>query len=325
MTTATQSRKARFLAGFLFLSGVLGGCASIAPQTVALREQPLSGLPPRVELTEVPFFPQEDHYCGPAALAMVLNAAGVKVTPEQLIDEVYLPGRKGSLQVEMLAAARRHGLVAYELKPEVTDMLREIAGGSPVIALENYGFSWYPVWHYAVVVGYDLDNLEVFRNSGVRERRETPLPIFESIWKVENYWAMIAVPPERIPATADENRYAAAVAALERTSQIKAAQTAYDALLKRWPQSLAGAIGRGNTAYALHDLKTAEIAFRQATRDHPDSAAAFNNLAQTLADRHELQEALAAAERAVELGGPLLPTCQATLEEIRTKLANGQP
>ena len=76
---------------------------------------------------------------------MVLTAAGVKVTPEALVDQVYLPGRKGSLQVEMLAAARRNGLIAYELAPQLTDMLREVAAGSPAIVLENYGpFSWYP-------------------------------------------------------------------------------------------------------------------------------------------------------------------------------------
>ena len=80
-------------------------------------------------------------------------------------------------------------------------------------------------------------------------------------------------------------------------------------------------MGRGNTAYALHDLVTAESAFRRAAAEHPDSAAAHNNLAQVLADRGLLQEALTAAERAVSLGGPLLSATQATLDEIRRKSA----
>jgi Tfp pilus assembly protein PilF len=78
-------------------------------------------------------------------------------------------------------------------------------------------------------------------------------------------------------------------------------------------------MGRGNTAYAMHDLETAEAAFRQATQDHPDAAAAFNNLAQVLVERGKLNEALATAQRAVSLGGPLLAATQATLEEIRKK------
>ncbi|MDO8595978.1 MAG: PA2778 family cysteine peptidase [Sulfuricaulis sp.] len=319
-----HSSKARLIAGFLFFSALLSGCSLIAPQTYALKEQRPPDLARRVELTQVPFFPQEDYYCGPAALAMVLNAAGVKVSPEDLVDQVYLPGRKGSLQVEMLAAARRHGLVAYELAPRVTDMLREIAAGTPAIVLENYGpFRWYPLWHYSVVVGYDLDRLEVIRRSGTRPRRPTPLPIFENLWKDEGYWAMVAVPPDRVPATATEQRYASAVIALEKSGQFKHALTAYNALLRRWPASLAGQMGRGNTAYALQDLETAEAAFRQATQKHPDAAAAFNNLAQVLAERGKLNEALATAERAVSLGGPLQSATQVTLEEIRKK-AEGQ-
>ena len=62
--------KARLTAGFIFLSALLPGCAFIAPQTYALKEQRPAGLPPRVELTEVPFYPQDDYYCGPSALAM---------------------------------------------------------------------------------------------------------------------------------------------------------------------------------------------------------------------------------------------------------------
>ena len=313
-----HSLRARVLAGFLFLSAALSGCSLIAPQTYAQKEQRPAELPARVELTEVPFFPQDDYYCGPASLAMVLNAAGVKVAPDELVDQVYLPGRKGSLQVEMLAAARRRGLIAYELAPQMQDMLREVAAGSPAIVLENYGpFSWYPVWHYSVVVGYDLEQLVVIRRSGIQRRRPTPLPIFEKIWKHENYWAMIAVPPDRVPVTATEERYTAAVVALEKTGQTRNAHIAYQTLLRRWPASLAGEMGQGNTAYALRDLNAAESAFRRASLDHPDAAAAFNNLANVLAERGKLDDALAAAERAVSLGGPLLPETQATLDEVR--------
>ena len=320
------SFKARLTAGFIFLSALLPGCASFAPQTYALKGQRPPDLPARVELTEVPFYPQDDYYCGPSALAMALNAAGVAVTPEQLVDQVYLPGRKGSLQVEMLAAARRNGLIAYELAPRVEDLLRELAAGSPAIVLENFGpFKWYPIWHYSVVVGYDLDRLEVIRRSGKRQRLPTPLPVFEKIWKEEDYWAMIAVPPDRVPVTATETRYATAVVALEKSGHMKNALTAYTAMLKRWPGSLTGQMGRGNAAYALHDLNTAEIAFKQATVDHADAAAAFNNLANVLAERSKFKDAVAAAEKAVSLGGPLLSATQATLDEIRQKAAAAPP
>ena len=294
----------------------------MAPQTYALKERRPPELPAKVELTEVPFFPQDDYYCGPSSLAMAVNAAGVKVIPDDLVDQVYLPGRKGSLQVEMLAAARRHGLIAYEIAPKIDDLLRELAAGTPAIVLENFGFfKWAPIWHYSVVIGYDLDQLIVIRRSGKRARLPTPLPVFEKIWREEDYWAMLVLPPDRVPVTATENRYAAAVVALEQSGNLKNALIAYNALLKRWPDSLAGQMGRGNVAYALKDMDTAESSFRLAARDHPDSAAALNNLASVLGERDKLNEALETAEKAVALGGPLQATAQATLDEIRQKIA----
>lgn len=312
-----QVFRARLAAGFVFLA--LGGCATIAPMSTALKDAPPPELPRKVELTGVPFYPQEDYYCGPAALAMALNAAGAGVKVEQMVEQVYLPERRGSLQVEMLAAARRNGMVAYQIEPRLDHILREVAAGTPVIVLENYGYGWFPYWHYSVVVGYDLERFEFIRRSGFNERQHMPLPVFEHVWQKDGHWAMVAVPPDRLPATAIETRYSSAIVALEKTGQLKTAHTAYATMLKRWPQSLIAMMGLGNTAYALGDLEGAEAAFRRAAQAHPGSAAALNNLAQTLADRGRLAAALAAAERAVKLGGPLLATSRATLEDIRRK------
>src|SRR3954468_44026 len=231
---ACSRHKARLAAGFVFLAALVSGCSLIAPQTYALKEtlkENSLDIPQRTELTEVPFFPQIDYYCGPSSLAMVLSAAGARAMPDTLVDQVFLPGRKGSLQVEMLSAARRNGMVAYELEPHVIDLLRELAAGTPAIVLEHYGpFRWFPVWHYSVVVGYDLPELEVIRRSGKRARLPTPLPVFEKIWREEDYWAMIVVPPERVPVTATEPKYAAAIVALERSGNLKNALIAYNAL-----------------------------------------------------------------------------------------------
>ena len=95
--------KARAFAGLLVLAAAaaLGGCGSL-PQVESLRETLRSGhhrLPPAVELSAVPFFAQEDYQCGPAALATSLAHFKVAVTPDDLVDKVYLPARQGSLRV----------------------------------------------------------------------------------------------------------------------------------------------------------------------------------------------------------------------------------
>jgi tetratricopeptide (TPR) repeat protein len=294
----------------------LGACTT-PTQTRLMLESPPPTLPRHAELANVPFFAQEAYQCGPASLAMTLNATGVAVTPETLKPELYLPDRHGSLQVEMLAAARRNGTISYQLAPELTDVLREIASGTPVVVLQNLAFSWYPVWHSAVAFGYDLDRAEVILHSGPEKRQVLPMRTFEYTWARSNYWAMVALPPGRIPVTAEPDAYVAAVSAYERVNGSARAMQAYVAALDRWPGNLSAQIGVGNAAYQLHDLARAESSFRRAAQDHPDSVAALNNLAQTLADQTRYPEALQAAQRAVSLGGPLAQTAQGTLAGIR--------
>src|SRR5690606_32243644 len=121
----------------------LGGCAS-APQSSNLRAAPPPDLDEPFLIQAMPFFAQDRYQCGPAALATMLGAAGVDVTPEQLVPLVYVPQRKGSFQVEMLAAARRFGRLAYPLEPRLDALLREVRGGHPVLVLQNLGLDWYP-------------------------------------------------------------------------------------------------------------------------------------------------------------------------------------
>lgn len=303
------------IAGVLLCGALLGLTGCSTPQTSALLARPPESLPQSVELTAVPFFPQEDYQCGPAALAMVLTHAGAATTPEALVPQVYLPGREGSLQTEMLAAARRNGRVAYRLAPRFEDVLRETSRGTPVIVLQNLSLGFAPLWHYAVVVGYDLPREEIILRSGTTSRAVMTLGTFERTWARGEHWAMLALEPERLPATAKEDQYLLAVAALERTAPA-AARRAYATAIERWPGNLAARIGQGNAAYALRDLPGAAASYRAAISQHPDAADAWNNLAQTLFELQQREEALAAAQRAVAIGGPRLAQYRETLQAI---------
>jgi len=317
----SSRRNARRLlaAGIFFLS--LAGCATPQLQTIAANEQ--AQLPQRAELEAVPFFPQDEYQCGPAALAMVLGAAGRSVEPETLRPQLYLPGRHGSLQVEMLAATRRNGLVAVELRPSLSDLLAELASGNPVIVLQNLAFDWNPVWHYAVAIGYDLDAQRIVLRSGSERRLEMRLGAFERSWRGSDHWAMLALPPQRAPASLSQRDYVSAVAKLEKVDRA-AARIAYRSVLARTPDDLVALMGLGNTAYAEGDLESAEHAFRKAVRAHPDSAAAHNNLAHALADLKRYEEALAEARTAVGLGGSLEEVSTRTLNEVLARSGHGQ-
>ncbi len=304
---------ARFLAG-VFFSLLLVGCST--PQTLALRKATDLNLPAHIELQHVSYFPQDEYQCGPAALAMVLNSASTQIAPEQLKDALYIPDKHGSLQVEMLAAARQYGFIAYRLQAEMQDVLAEISAGNPVVVLLNLGLSWHPLWHYAVAIGYDLHTEEIILRSGENKRLLLPFKTFEHTWARSQYWAMVVLPPGKIPHTARPENYIQSIAALQHSSAVTDVSPAYKASMQRWPENLLVNISAGNHAYGRGDLPLAEFIFSRASRQHPDSAAAFNNLAQTLSEQGKYEAALLAIKRALEIGGPQQNVMRGTLAEI---------
>lgn len=296
----------------LLLILLLHGCASLSgAQRDALRQT----VPSEQARLPVPFFPQEEYQCGPASLAAVLNWSGAETNPEKLVPQLYLPARNGSLQVEMIATTRRHGRIPYVLKPALEEVLAEIASGHPVILLQNLAYSWYPRWHYAVAVGYDMRSEELILHTGLEANRRVPLAVVLKTWERAGKWAMIALPPDRLPASASESRFLSAVAGVEQTGHHAIARAAYERALQRWPGSLGARLGLGNTAYALGEVSAASRHFRAAAEEHPDAAAAWNNLAYVLAIQEQWAEAEEYAKRALDLGGPH-GEASATLREI---------
>jgi hypothetical protein len=290
----------------------LAGCAT--PQTDQLRDT-AAVLPARAEVADVPFYPQEDNYCGPAALAMALGWSGLPVTQDEVAAQVYTPEREGTLRSDIVAAARRHGRLAVPVE-QLADLMAELAAGHPVVVFQNLGLGWFPVWHYAVAVGYDRGAGDLVLRSGPEPRRTTPLATFERTWARGDYWGLVVLPPDELPAAADEVSVFRAASGLEQAGKLPEAAAAYRAIAARWPDSVEPWIGLGNVAYATGDLGAAERAFRTATERHPEAAAAWNNLADVLGQLGRRAEAIAAAERAVSLGGPDLATYKATLKEV---------
>lgn len=298
-------------AGALAVLG-LAGCAG---QGALIRDTPPAGLPRKVELSATPFYPREDDHCGPAALATVLGASGFAVRPEALAGQVFLPGRQGSLQIEMLAGARRAGALAVEIPGTPEALMRETAAGHPVVVLLNLGLSWAPSWHYAVVIGYDLDEGAFLLRSGPMERQVLPFRTFEATWARSERWAFVALPAGQLAATASEAQTTRALVAFEKAAPPASAVRAYQTGLARWPEAVTLALGLGNSLYKAGDLGGAEATFREAARRH-DSAAAWNNLASVLLELNRPAEARDAATRAVALGGPTLNAARETLRQV---------
>ena len=301
----------------------LSGCATPTLQLATLQAQWPADLPAQAQISNVPFIAQEDYQCGPAALAMAAQHAGVQRDMAMWVEQVYVPARQGALQTEMLAASRRNGLPAYTLAPRIDALLREVAAGNPVLVLQNLAFGWSPVWHYAVVTGFDQAQGTVTLHSGRTASMPMPLTTFERTWARADRWAMVALAPQRLPATALADAYVASVVALERV-QPAAAQAAYAAALRAWPAHRTALMGAGNSAYALGQLVAAQQAYRAAAQAYPQDGDAWNNLAQVLLDTGQHRAALQAAQQAVAAGGKRAVQYQNLLQEIVSKTPTSQ-
>jgi tetratricopeptide (TPR) repeat protein len=300
--------------GLIVLPLLLAACAGRGPLLPAVGP----GSDPVVELVETPFFPQETHQCGPAALATVLVAAGRNATPAELSDRIYLPGRKGSLQLELLAATRRYGLIPYPLAPDPDALLAEVRVGRPVLVLQNLGLDALPAWHYAVVIGFDQEADTLVLRSGKVRREVLSARRFLATWRRAQSWAMVALRPGELPARPDRDRYLRAVAAAEAVGQVESALAGYRAALGRWPEEPTALLGYGNSLYGLQRRNEARAAYERLLEAHPRHVVGHNNLAQVLAEQGEYSRALALVERGLALSEE--PELQRALRATRDEI-----
>lgn len=257
----------------LALTALLSACATITAQPP---EEAAS------ELTTVPFFPQEAYQCGPAALATLLVHSGVAITPEALVPQVYLPGRGGSLQVELLAATRRSGRIPFTLQGGPEALFRELEAGNPVLVLQNLGREWLPRWHYAVVIGYQPEGQRVLLRSGTERRRLERWNRFSASWAHADYWGLVIPRPGEIPASGHADSLARELAGQERLLEPALVAATWDAARERWPEDPNLLFAAANAHRVNADTEGAAQLYYTLLMQSPQHIPARNNFADLL-------------------------------------------
>jgi hypothetical protein len=105
--------------------------------------------------------------------------------------------------------------MAVTVEPALDALLAEVAAGHPVLVLQNLGLDWLPRWHYAVVIGYDLERQELVLRSGTERRRITPFGVFLNTWDRAERWGIVVLPPQTLPARARPGPWLEAASGLE--------------------------------------------------------------------------------------------------------------
>lgn len=242
----------------------LGGCQSFPP--------PQSATVHTEQQVVVPFVSQDAYQCGPAALAMMLQWAGKDVSADALVNEVWLPERKGSLGIELRAAARSRGLMAYPVE-SAEALFQELQANRPVLVMQNLALPRWPKWHFAVVTGYQDQGDTVVLHSGTSQSDSTHWNRFIRSWARADQWGFTLVEAGQLPASAEPDALFRAISPLPNSAAF------WPAAVDAFPQSGQLWFGYGNALWAEDKQEDARTAFEKAVRHAPELAAAWNNLA----------------------------------------------
>jgi len=296
---------------------LMAGCAPQPPL-------PKSQVTTRVD---VPFVPPRSERCAATSIEMVAafwrGRSGF--TPllggEQLDARTLLPEKAGTLQAELVAAARADGLLVYMLDPTFEALYSALEAGMPPILLLNRGLSWYALWHYAPVTGYDAEARTILSHFADRPDEAIPLQTLAALWKRGGNWGVLLLPPEFVPPLARPERWLRSAYDLERTGMVAQAITAYESGIARWADDTQLRFAYANALQASGRLREAETAYRALLERDSGHPLARNNLADLLCRDGRGDEALKLLEGVTSD----LPGAASVIEATRKEILQGCP
>ncbi|MEW6983462.1 PA2778 family cysteine peptidase [Colwelliaceae bacterium 6471] len=301
----------RFRIRYLLITGfsasffLLNGCAT-PPQTQQLLHNPSPAMALAYDIKNVPFYNQQAFYCGPTTLAEIFEYNDIKRLPEEIAPLLFIPKREGSLQLEMVAAIRQQGLLAYTERGNLNKLLYFVQNNIPIIVLQNLGLSWYPIWHYAVVKGYDLTTEKLILHTGDVENRHVDLSVFERTWQRANFWLLIALPGEHSLTQLEPFTYVSSAQDLITVKELSSGLTHLKNATILWPDYWLSYFLLGNyfleNAQNNENIKKAIFWFEKGYLYSAQQSLYLNNYAFALYKDNQLKKAKEIILQAEQLG-----------------------
>ena len=145
-------------------------------------------------IVNVPFMPQRDSDCGPAALAGVFAYWKHPIEVSQIASKIYLPKLGGTLPMDMERYAEETGFMTSSPTGSIDALRSALRNDRPVICLLDLGFGQYRQPHYVTVIGFDDGNLLFIMHDGDQANRTTSYHDFEKAWARAGHWMLVATP-----------------------------------------------------------------------------------------------------------------------------------
>ena len=173
----------------LRIRALLIAAAVIAIAAAGVFESRAAGSPAapgRKVIDGVPFVKQKDKYCGPAAMASLMQFYGSETGQDEIAEAVFTPGLDGALISDMENYARAQGYKTEAVNGSEESITALIDEGTPVILLVDRGKWKVSVPHYYVVYGYDPVKETFVLHTGEKGGQEIPYDRLDGEWKKMN-------------------------------------------------------------------------------------------------------------------------------------------
>lgn len=253
----------------------------------------------------LPFVAPRSKLCASTSIEMVSSYWQTRTPYSPLLSlleldaRTLIPAKGGTLQIELIVAARANRMLVYPIEPTFDALICELSEHHPVIVLVNRSYSWYPLWHYAPVAGYDAKAQTILMHFGDTPNEAVPIRTFAALWERSGNWGVVLLPPTQLPASATPEKFLRAAYDLEKIGMTNEAIIAYETALTRWPDYIPTLFALGNAYYNSLQIRKAEEVYRYILLIDIKYPYALNNLADLLCHTGRSDEALELLDRVV--------------------------
>ena len=228
-------------------------------------------------ISGIPYIEQKENFCGPASMAMVLRFMGEELSQDEIAGLILEKSKSGTFKEDLILASRVHQYIPIAIDDR-SKLQTALEMNKPVIVFQNLGLSWYPLYHYSVVVGYQRDSGAIYIKSGMSEAEKYSWKLFDKTWNKTDRWGIILVAVGEEIKIGSEIEYLKTAAVFEKVGKRQQAHKIHEMVINRWPESFMARVGLGNILYSEGKYAQALEQFKIAHKLEPENNDIQNNI-----------------------------------------------